>query len=227
VRTLDGKTGSVTVRSTVSPPSGDLSEPVVAHTKRYVRSFWALDSRRAQARIYPAINPLLSYAEDTDVLANWWRVAGNGRWRELRRKTLSLLQEQVKLERMARIIGRNALADGQQITLLYADLFTSAFLSQSAFSPVDRYCSPARQGWMLQLLDRFEELAQSAIREGVPTSDIAELEILRRLQRMGEEVEDDNWSRFEELAGDLEHAFRRLISERRKALPDREVEGDF
>jgi V/A-type H+-transporting ATPase subunit A len=119
-RTLRGDTGSVTVLSTGSPPSEDLSEPVVTHTKRYVRSFWALDSKRAQARIYPAINPSLSYAEETGILADRWRMQGNTRWPELRGSMLMLLQQQVKLDRMARIIGKGALAPAQQVRLLCA-----------------------------------------------------------------------------------------------------------
>jgi V/A-type H+-transporting ATPase subunit A len=220
VRTLNGDAGSVTVLSTVSPPSGDLSEPVVTHTKRYVRSFWALDNKRAQARIYPAINPLLSYAEETGILADWWRIQGNTRWPELRRKMLTLLQEQVKLDRMARIIGRGSLAPAQQVTLLCAELLTDAFLRQSAFSEIDRYCSPQRQTWMMRLLNRFEELAQAAVGQGVAPTEISALSIFRRLQRMGEEIAEGEWQRFDELANDVEHALHELTAKGQAAYDD-------
>jgi V/A-type H+-transporting ATPase subunit A len=210
VLTLNGDLGSVTLLGTVSPPSGDLSEPVVTHTKRFVRSFWTLDSRRAQARIYPAIDPLLSYSEDAGLLADWWRGQGNTQWPELRRRMLTLLQEQVKLERMARIIGRNALAPAQQVGLLCAELVTEAFLRQSAFSEADRYASPQRQSWMMRLLHRFEELARAAVGLGLAPAQIAALPVLRRLQRMGEEIAEDDWQGFDELARDLEHAFHAL-----------------
>ncbi len=210
VRTLNGDEGSVTLMGTVSPPSGDFSEPVVTHTKRYVRSFWALDMKRAQARIYPAINPLQSYAEEAEVLAAWWRAQGNTQWPELRRRTLTLLEQQERLERMARIIGKDALAHTQQVALLCAELVTDAFLRQSAFSEVDRYTSPERQTRMLRLLDRFIELAQKAVAKGISPSRIGQLELFRRLQRMGEEIGEGDWERFDTLQSEMEEAFHGL-----------------
>jgi V/A-type H+-transporting ATPase subunit A len=197
---------------------------VVTHTKRYVRSFWALDNKRAQARIYPAINPLLSYAEETGVLADWWHIQGNTQWPKLRRRMLTLLQEQVKLERMARIIGRGSLAPAQQVTLLCAELLTDGFLRQSAFSEIDRYSSPQRQTWMMRLLNRFEELAQAAASRGVAPEEIGALAIFRRLQRMGEEIAEGEWQRFDALANDVEHAFHELTAQRHPASDDDGVE---
>ncbi len=92
VKTLAGDEGSVTIIGAISPPAGDFSEPVTSHTKRYVRSFWALDRGRAQARFYPAIHPLTSYAEDVDVLARWWQSQGNPDWRDHRQRLLTLLE---------------------------------------------------------------------------------------------------------------------------------------
>ena len=109
VETLAGDEGSVTLLGAISPPSGDFSEPVTSHTRRYVRAFWALDVRRAQARFYPAVHPLQSYAEDSEAFAPWWAVQGNPEWPALRRRILALLNEQARLERMARIIGKDAL----------------------------------------------------------------------------------------------------------------------
>ena len=145
VETLAASTGSVTVMGAISPPSGDFSEPVTSHTKRYVAAFWALDVKRAQARFYPAIHPLQSYAEDAREFAPWWAAQGNGQWLELRRRFLTLLDEQAQLERMARIIGKDALPARQQLTLFCAELVNEAFLRQSAFSEIDRVCSPQRQ----------------------------------------------------------------------------------
>ena len=109
VETLGGETGSVTVIGAISPPSGDFSEPVTSHTKRYVKAFWALDVKRAQARFYPAVHPLQSYAEDARDFAPWWAENGNGEWWKLRRRFLTLLDDEARLERMARIIGKDAL----------------------------------------------------------------------------------------------------------------------
>ena len=191
VRTLGGREGSLTIVGAVSPPGGDFSEPVTSHTKRYVGCFWGLDRERAQARFYPAIHPLQSYSVDASRFASWWTAHGNDNWQRQREKLLALLDEQAHLERMARIVGKDALPPGQQLTLIAAELANEALLRQSAFSPVDRYCSPARQSEMLKLVMRFIALAREALERGATPEAIAALPVLRRLQRMGEEVGED------------------------------------
>jgi V/A-type H+-transporting ATPase subunit A len=210
VQTLSGSQGSVTIIGAISPPAGDFSEPVTTHTKRYVRCFWGLDRGRAQARFYPAIHPLLSYSEEADVLAPWWREQGNAEWSRHRRRVLTLLEEQARLERMARIVGKDALPPGQQATLLNAELINDGFLRQSAFSAVDRYCSPQRQTGMLRLLVRFTELTDAAVAAGIAPDAIAGLPIVRRLQRLGEEVGEDDLKQLEVLWDQLEAAFAEL-----------------
>ena len=210
VKTLSGSEGSVTIIGAISPPAGDFSEPVTTHTKRYVRCFWGLDRGRAQARFYPAIHPLLSYSEEAEVLAPWWREQGNADWSRHRQRVLTLLEEQARLERMARIVGKDALPPGQQITLLNAELLNDGFLRQSAFSIVDRYCSPQRQTAMLRLLVRFTELAERAVSDGVAPAAIAALPMLRRLQRLGEEVGEDQIKHIDVLWDQLEAAFAEL-----------------
>ncbi len=210
VRTLAGDEGSVTVMGSVSPPSGDFSEPVTSHTRRYVRCFWALDVKRAQARFYPAIHPLQSYSEDVAALAAWWQGAGNPRWPELRRRFLALLEDQARLERMARIIGKDALPARQQLILLCAELVAEAFLRQSAYSETDRYCSPQRQGAMMRLLARFVELAEQAVAGGVAPEALARLPVFRRLSRMGEDIPEDALAQYQALESELEQAFALL-----------------
>jgi V/A-type H+-transporting ATPase subunit A len=207
VETLAGSIGSVTVMGAISPPSGDFSEPVTSHTKRYVKAFWALDVKRAQARFYPAIHPLQSYAEDAREFAPWWAEQGNGQWLALRRRFLTLLDEQAQLERMARIIGKDALPARQQMTLLCAELVNEAFLRQSAFSPIDRVCSPQRQAAMMRLLGRFVDLAEAALAAGAEPERIATIDCMRALQRMGEDIGDDELPRFGELEARLERDF--------------------
>jgi V/A-type H+-transporting ATPase subunit A len=207
VRTLEGGEGSVTVMGSVSPPSGDFSEPVTSHTKRYIRSFWALDVKRAQARFYPAIHPLQSYSEDVVALGGWWQAAGHSRWPELRRRFLTLLEEQARLDRMARIIGKDAMPPRQQVILLCAELINASFLYQSAYSENDRYCSPERQTAMMTVLARFIELAQEAVAQGMAPDAITQLPVYRRLARMGEDIPESQLARYKELATDLEQAF--------------------
>ncbi|HSB22147.1 MAG TPA: V-type ATP synthase subunit A, partial [Burkholderiaceae bacterium] len=210
VETLGGDTGSVTIMGAISPPSGDFSEPVTSHTKRYVKAFWALDVKRAQARFYPAIHPLTSYAEDAADFAPWWATQGNGQWIELRRRMLTLLDEQARLERMARIIGKDALPARQRLTLLNAELVNEAFLRQSAFSPIDRVCSPPRLAAMMRLLGRFVDLAEAALTLGAEPERIGALPCLRALQRMGEDIGDAELPRLAELQARVEREFADL-----------------
>ncbi len=207
---LGGGVGSVTVIGAISPPSGDFSEPVTSHTKRYVKAFWALDVKRAQARFYPAIHPLQSYAEDAQTFAPWWTEQGLSQWLPLRRRFLTLLDEQAHLERMARIIGKDALPVRQQLTLLAADLVNEAFLRQNAFSPIDRVCSPARQGAMMRVIGRFIDLAEAAVQAGARPERLTQMACLRPLQRMGEEIRDTELPRFAEIEAAMEREFGEL-----------------
>jgi V/A-type H+-transporting ATPase subunit A len=213
VEPLCGGVGSVTVIGAISPPSGDFSEPVTSHTKRYVKAFWALDVKRAQARFYPAIHPLQSYAEDAQTFAPWWTEQGFSQWLPLRRRFLTLLDNEAHLERMARIIGKDALPARQQLTLLCADLVNESFLRQNAFSPIDRVCSPARQGAMMRVIGRFIDLAETAAAAGVRPDRLARMTCLRPLQRMGEEIGDDELPRFAEIEAAMEREFAQLTHE--------------
>jgi len=210
VQTLGAGRGSVTLIGAISPPSGDFSEPVTSHTKRYVRAFWALDAKRAQARFYPAVHPLQSYAEDARAFAPWWAGEGNGEWLALRKRFLTLLDEQARLERMARIIGKDALPLRQQLSLLCAELINDAFLRQSAFSAIDHVCSPERQGAMMRLVAKFIDHAEAALAAGVHPERLATLATLRGLQRMGEEIGDAEPGRFAELEARLDREFAAL-----------------
>jgi V/A-type H+-transporting ATPase subunit A len=210
VTSLAGQEGSVTIIGAISPPAGDFSEPVTLHTKRYVRCFWALDRQRAQARFYPAIHPLLSYGSDVQELADFWQRSGNPDWLSQRQRALELLEAQAHLERMARIVGRDALPPSQQAKLLCADLINEGFLRQSSFSPVDRYCSPARQVAMLGVLLHFTDRADAAIAAGVAPARLAALPLLRQLQRLGEEFGEDDLLRLRQLPRQIDYEFDQL-----------------
>jgi V/A-type H+-transporting ATPase subunit A len=227
VRTLGGGVGSVTLLGSVSPPSGDFSEPVTSHTRRYVRSFWALDPRRAHARFYPAIDPLQSYSEDAAPMAAWWQrvyselpaggshaASGANEWLELRGRLLTLFDEQARLERMARIIGKDALPARQQLTLFCAELANDALLRQSAFSPVDAAASPRRQAAMARLVVHFVDQAEAALARGASPQQVAAMQVVRPIARMGEEIGEDHFDRFALLEARMEGEFRDLAGEK-------------
>jgi len=205
VTTLAGEEGSLTIIGAVSPPAGDFSEPVTSHTKRYIRCFWGLDKERAEARFYPAIHPLQSYSEDAEKFTGWWTEKGNSDWYRQRERLLTLLEREAHLQRMARIVGKDALPADQQLTLTCAQLVNEALLSQSAFSKTDRYCSPERQIEMLRLVIRFIDLAFEALERGAAPDDIAGLSVYRRLQRMGEEIGEEEMERFDDLRSELDN----------------------
>jgi len=183
------------------------------NTRRCVRTFWALDRERAQARFYPAVHPLLSYSADVDALAGWWQLQGNPEWVAQRRRVLELLQAQVHLERMARIVGKDALPAAQQLTLLCAELVNDAVLRQSSFSEVDRYCSPERQTAILGIVLRFVDLAREAIDVGVSPEQVANLPVRLTLARLGEEYGENRIAHIRALWQRLEHDFAALSRE--------------
>jgi len=210
VETLAGDNGSVTIIGAVSPPAGDFSEPVTSQTKRFVRCFWALDRDRAQARFFPAIHPLMSYSEDVEALVRWWQTAGNPNWLSDRLELLNLLDDRARLMRMARIVGKDALPPLQQLTLLCADLVNEALLRQSAFSPVDRFCSPARQTALVRAVVHFIRRARQALEEDVALGDIASMAVLRRLQRASEDIPEDRLERFRTVESSIDEEFGSL-----------------
>ena len=146
-------------------------------------------------------------------MAPWWQQHGNSDWLAQRRRLLTLLEQQAKLERMVRIVGKDALPVQQQLTLLCADLVSEAILRQSAMSTVDRYCSPERQAAMMQLLTRFIELSEQAIEQRVDFELIGNLPILRRLRRMSEEIGEHDMDKFETLRTELEQVFSTLAKQ--------------
>ncbi len=213
VGTLAGGEGSVTIIGAISPPAGDFTEPVTMHTRRCVRTFWALDRTRAQARFFPAIHPLQSHSADVAALARWWQAQGNPDWSAQRKRLLELLEAQVRLERMARIVGKDALPPAQQLTLLCADLINEAVLRQSSFSDTDRYCSPRRQTEILSVVIRFIDLARAAVEAGAHPDDIGALPIRGTLQRIGEEFGEDRIAEIRALWKQLDSEFSGLPRE--------------
>ena len=213
VSTLGGSEGSVSIIGAISPAAGDFSEPVTTHTRRSVRTFWALDRTRAQARFFPAIDPLQSYSADVEVLGHWWQVQGNPQWSAQRRRILELLESKSRLERMARIVGKDALPPAQQLTLLCADMVEEGVLRQSSFSTADRYCSPQRQTAILGVVTRFIDLAQSALERGASLDRITALPVRQVLLRVGETYGEDRIAAIGELRKQMDTEFAALIGE--------------
>jgi V/A-type H+-transporting ATPase subunit A len=167
VTTLNGREGSVSIIGAVSPPGGDFSEPVTQHTKRFIRCFWALDRDLANARHYPAISWIDSYSEYAGEVKAWWEKL-NPSWEAVRRKALELLKKEQRLAEIVRLIGPDALPDGERLILLVSDIIKDGFLQQNSFDEIDMYCVPAKQIRLLEIIMDFYERSKLCIKLGTP-----------------------------------------------------------
>jgi len=177
--------GSLTILGAVSPPGGDMSEPVTTNTLRFIGTFWALDSELAYRRHFPAINWLRSFTRYLGVASDWWSER-NATWEDSRARALRLLEEASEIEETARIIGEKALPDEQRLVLLIAEMLREGFLVQSAFHDIDRYCLPEKQAALLEIFVDFYDEASPLIRKGIPVEQIRDLDSRRELMRLKE-----------------------------------------
>jgi V/A-type H+-transporting ATPase subunit A len=198
VKTLAGSEGSVSVIGAVSPPGGDFSEPVTQHTSRFIRCFWALDRGLANARHYPAISWLNSYSEYTPQIEPWWQQKDH-EWNHYRTELMTILQEEVKLQRIAKLVGPDALPDDQRLKLFVAELIKNAYLQQNSFDPVDMFCAPAKQLQMMRILVRFNTRSHNLLARGGTLAAIREIPCLDRIVRMKAQIKNDQMDTFTEL----------------------------
>ena len=192
VKTLGGAEGSVTVVGAVSPPSGDFSEPVTQHTRRYARTFWALDKTLAAARHFPAVNWLDSYSGYLADVQDWWRKNVSEDWESLRRQSMELLQEESKLAEIVKLVGADTLPDQQRFLLFVARLIKESFLQQNALDPIDAYSTPEKQVALLRILVHLYERGTEILRLGVPVGRIQrEVDVWPQLVRAKATVPND------------------------------------
>ena len=209
---LGGFEGSVSVIGAVSPAGGDFSEPVTQHTKRFVRCFWALDRQLANARHYPAISWLDSYSEYVDEIKKWWNDKSGGQWLENRKRILELLQREVRLNQIVKLVGNDALPDSQNFILEVCSLFKTAFLQQNAFDEIDRYCDPEKQLKMLSLILHYYDLGEDAIAKGVPMVKIKRLSVVSEIARMRFNIPNGKSEDVDKLSLKLERSMMQLGS---------------
>jgi V/A-type H+-transporting ATPase subunit A len=167
VRTLAGDDASVTIVGAVSPPGGDMTEPVSAHTRRFVRCTWSLDRDLAYARHYPAVSWRDSWSRDAEVTGIWHERQGTPGWRQRRERALDLLAEGDRLEAVAQLVGIASMPDRERVVLLSCRLLREGALQQSALSQNDGYCEQPKQLALLELVlalhDRFLELVERGV----------------------------------------------------------------
>jgi V/A-type H+-transporting ATPase subunit A len=167
VSTVGGGTGSVTIIGAVSPPGGDLTEPVTAQTQRFVRTLWTLDRDLAYARHYPAVSWAGSYCRDATRIGAWYAARGEPEWAARRGRAVTLLGEADRLADLAELTGAGALPGPERVALLGGRLLREGVLQQSALSIVDGRCPPEKSAALLDavfaVVDRCGELVSSGI----------------------------------------------------------------
>ncbi len=197
------RTGSVSIIGAVSPPGGDLSDPVVQATLRVVKVFWGLDASLAFSRHFPAVNWLISYSLYLDVVKDHWseRVASD--WYELRQKAMSILQREAELQDIVRLVGMEALSPQDRLVLETARSIREDFLHQNALHEVDTYTSPKKQYLMLKNIMNFYTIASKLLDEGVPLQSILKLSEREKIARM-KFVSESRISEIEHLIREVE-----------------------
>ena len=193
---LSGEKGSISIIGAVSPPGGDLSEPVTQHTRRFTRCFWALDTILANARHYPAIHWLRSYSEYIDEVDGWWETV-DVEWASLRTQAMELLQQEDKLQQIVKLVGPDVLPDSQRLVLFVAELLKNGFLQQNAFDDVDMYSDPHKQVFLLRQFLFLHTRGLEIINKGGTLARIRELPVIQDLTRARNTIRNGDRERFE------------------------------
>ncbi|MCS4470701.1 V-type ATP synthase subunit A [Clostridium botulinum] len=203
--------GALTVIGAVSPPGGDLSEPVTQATLRIVKVFWGLDAQLAYRRHFPAINWLNSYSLYIEKISPWMDENVASDWTQLRIKAMSLLQEEASLEEIVRLVGIDALSEKDRLKLEVAKSLREDYLQQNAFHEVDTYASLEKQYKMLKLVLFFYDEAERALNAGVYLKELLDLEVRDKIAR-AKYVSEENIKNIDAIFNELSEVIDELIS---------------
>ena len=206
-------TGSITAIGAVSPPGGDLSEPVSQATLRIVKVFWGLSSSLAYRRHFPAIDWLTSYSLYSDRLSGWYDRELGEEWNSMRAEAMRILQEEASLNEIVRLVGADALGGRDKITMDTAKSLREDYLHQNAFHETDTYTSPKKQFRMLKLILEFDNRARAALNENVETEDIFALGVKEKIGRC-KYISEENMSEFDKIEDELAAEFEALTGKR-------------
>ena len=204
------RSGSVTIVGAVSPSGADFTEPVTTHTIRFIKTFWALDTRLAYSRHYPSINWMQSYSGYLEDVSKWWKQNVSDEWYNLRAESYHILQREDTLKEIVRLLGPEALPDEEKLVLEVARMIKIGILQQNSFDKVDTYCSPQKQLKQVSLMVQFYKNAQRALKEGVSLVDIRAMPILTSLLKAKFEITDEEISKLNELEKNMVDQFSKL-----------------
>ena len=208
----DGRIGSITAIGAVSPPGGDISEPVTQSTLRIVKVFWGLDAQLAYQRHFPSINWLSSYSLYADRIDNWMNENVAEDWGQLRVEAMTILQEESSLQEIVRLVGIDALSEKDRLKLDVAKSIREDYLQQNSFHEVDTYTSLKKQYKMLKLVIGYKREAEKALEAGVYLNEILALEDLKDRIARSKYIHEDDLDKIDQIAVDLKTAIDDLIS---------------
>lgn len=180
----DGREGAISVIGAVSPPGGDLSEPVTQNTLRVTKVFWGLDSQLAYQRHFPAINWLSSYSLYAQKLGEYWDGFYDGEWSEYRTEAMSLLEDEDKLKEIVRLVGIDALSKEERMVLETSKSIREDFLHQNSFHEIDTYASMDKQFKMLRNILTFHHLGMKVLLGGGMLRSVIDLPVRDEIARM-------------------------------------------
>ena len=196
------KIGSVTAIGAVSPPGGDLSEPVAQATLRIVKVFWGLSSALAYKRHFPAIDWLISYSLYADKMKNWYDEAVSKDFLKYRQFVMTILQEEAELDEIVRLVGMDALSSKDRLTMETAKIIREDYLHQNAFHEVDTYTSMQKQFMMLKLIYEFNRLSLEALESYAELKDILACPCKERIGR-AKYIEEKDLAQFDEILSEM------------------------
>ncbi|HPU30681.1 MAG TPA: V-type ATP synthase subunit A [Syntrophorhabdaceae bacterium] len=199
----DQRKGAITVIGAVSPPGGDLSEPVVQATLRVVKVFWGLDDKLAFSRHFPAINWLTSYSLYQDVVDEYADRIFKGEWSKYRKTAMEILQREAELEELVRLVGVDALPHEDRLLLQAAKMIREDFLHQNAFDDVDTYSSTEKQFRLLKLIIIYYEKIKKAFKEGATLAALTKLDVLEDIAK-AKFIPEDNKKQFDTIEKKIE-----------------------
>ena len=204
------RSGSVTIVGAVSPSGADFTEPVTTHTIRFIKTFWALDTRLAYSRHYPSINWMQSYSGYLEDVSKWWKQNVSAEWYSLRAESYNILQREDTLKEIVRLLGPEALPDEEKLVLEVARMIKIGILQQNSFDKVDTYCSPQKQLKQVRLMVQFYKNSQKALRDGVSLIDIRAMPIITSLLKAKFEVTDEEVSKLDNMEEEMNDQFSKL-----------------
>ena len=199
----EGREGALSVIGAVSPPGGDISEPVSQATLRIVKVFWGLDSALAYKRHFPAINWLTSYSQYLDSLGEWFDGHVSGDWMENRQKLMSLLQDEAELEEIVKMVGMDALSPSDRLKMEAARSVREDFLHQNSFHEIDTYTSLKKQLLLMRLVIAYYEKSREALDEGAPINGLLGMSVRERIGRYKYTPETEIEKEYEAISNEL------------------------